>query len=156
MSSHFQFVDDHCDTFPVKWLCQILEVSRSGFYRWRAAAPARDVRASADEELAARIRAIHDDSDGTYGAPRVTAELRDAGIEVNHKRVERVMRVNGIVGVHLRKPVRTTVPDPDAAPVPDLIRRDFTASAPNTRYVGDITTSQSVTVNFCIWRRCWT
>ena len=139
MSSHFQFVDDHCDTFPVKWLCQILEVSRSGFYRWRAAAPARDARTSADEELAARIRAIHDDSDGTYGAPRVTAELRDAGIEVNHKRVERVMRVNGIVGVHLRKPVRTTVPDPDAAPVPDLIRRDFTASAPNTRYVGDIT-----------------
>jgi len=139
VSSHFQFVDDHCDTFPVKWLCQLLEVSRSGFYRWRAAAPARAARASADEELAERIRAIHDDSDGTYGAPRVTAELRDAGIEVNHKRVERVMRVNGIVGVHLRKPVRTTVPDPDAAPVPDLIRRDFTASAPNTRYVGDIT-----------------
>ncbi len=49
MSSHFQFVDDHCDTFPVKWLCQILEVSRSGFYRWRAAAPARDARASADD-----------------------------------------------------------------------------------------------------------
>ena len=139
MSSHFQFVDDHCDTFPVKWLCQLLEVSRSGFYRWRVAAPARAARASADEELAERIRAIHDDSDGTYGAPRVTAELRDAGIEVNHKRVERVMRVNGIVGVHLRKPVRTTVPDPYAAPVPDLIRRDFTASAPNTKYVGDIT-----------------
>ncbi|ELB89049.1 putative transposase orfB for insertion sequence element [Rhodococcus wratislaviensis IFP 2016] len=139
MSSHFQFVDDHCDTFPVKWLCQLVEVSRSGFYRWRAAAPARAARTSADEELAARIRAIHDDSDGTYGAPRVTAELRDAGIEVNHKRVERVMRVKGIVGLHLRKPVRTTIPDPDAAPVPDLIRRDFTASAPNTRYVGDIT-----------------
>ena len=68
----------------------------------------------------------------------MTAELRNAGIEVNHKRVERVMRVNGIVGVHLRKPVRTTVPDPYAAPVPDLIRRDFTASAPNTKYVGDI------------------
>ena len=137
--SRFQFVDDHCDTVPVKWLCQILEVSRSGFYRWRTSAPSRAARARADEELAARIRAIHADSDGTYGAPRITAELRETGIEVNHKRVERVMREHGIVGVHLRKPVRTTVPDPDAAMVPDLIRRDFTASAPNTRYVGDIT-----------------
>ncbi|MGV9743292.1 IS3 family transposase, partial [Rhodococcus zopfii] len=137
--SRFQFVDDHRDTVSVKWLCQILEVSRSGFYRWRAAAAARAERARADQELAERIRGIHDDSDGTYGSPRVTAELRDAGLEVNHKRVERVMREHGIVGVHLRKTVRTTVPDPDAVAVPDLIRRDFTASAPNTRYVGDIT-----------------
>ncbi|MGW5152485.1 IS3 family transposase [Rhodococcus koreensis] len=137
--SRFLFVDDHRDTAPVKWLCQILEVSRSGFYRWRAAAPARAERARADQELVERIREIHDDFDGTYGAPRITAELRDAGIEVNHKRVERVMRENGIVGVHLRKTVRTTVPEPSATPVPDLIRRDFTASAPNTRYVGDIT-----------------
>ncbi|MDO1481832.1 MULTISPECIES: IS3 family transposase [Rhodococcus] len=137
--SRFQFVDDHRDTVSVKWLCRILEVSRSGFYRWRASAPARAERARADRELAERIRVVHADSDGTYGAPRVTAELRDAGLEVNHKRVERVMREHGIVGVHLRKTVRTTVPDPDAATVPDLIRRDFTASAPNTRYVGDIT-----------------
>jgi transposase InsO family protein len=137
--SRFQFVDDHRNTFPVKWLCQILEVSRSGFYRWRTSAPARAERARADQKLAEQIRVIHADSDDTYGSPRITAELRDAGIEVNHKRVERVMRENGIVGVHLRKPVRTTVPDPDAAAVPDLIQRDFTASTPNTRYVGDIT-----------------
>ncbi len=137
--SRFQFVDDHRNTFPVKWLCQILEVSRSGFYRWRAAASARAERARADQELAEQIRVIHADSDSTYGSPRVTAELRDAGLEVNRKRVERVMREHGIVGVHLRKPVRTTVPDPDAAAVPDLIQRDFTASTPNTRYVGDIT-----------------
>lgn len=137
--SRFQFVDDHRDTVSVKWLCRILEVSRSGFYRWRASAPVRAERARADRELAERIGVIHADSDGTYGSPRVTAELRDAGFEVNHKRVERVMREHGIVGVHLRKTVRTTVPAPDAAVVPDLIRRDFTASAPNTRYVGDIT-----------------
>ncbi|ELB89240.1 putative transposase orfB for insertion sequence element [Rhodococcus wratislaviensis IFP 2016] len=137
--SRFQFIDDHCDTVPVKWLCQILEVSRSGFYRWRACASARAARARADEELVARIRAIHADSDGTYGVPRVTAELRADGVVVNHKRVERVMRENGIVGVHLRKTVRTTVPEPSATPVPDLIRRDFTSSEPNTKYVGDIT-----------------
>lgn len=137
--SRFQFVDDHRDTVPVKWLCQILEISRSGFYRWRAAAAARAARARADEELAERIRVIHADSDSTYGAPRVTAKLHADGVAVNHKRVERVMRENGIVGVHLCKTVRTTVPAPDAAAVPDLIRRDFTASAPNIRYVGDIT-----------------
>ncbi len=74
--SRFQFVDDHCDTVPVKWPCQLLEVSRFGFYRWRAS---RAARGRADEELAERIRGIHADSDGT-GAPRIAAE-RDAGIE---------------------------------------------------------------------------
>ncbi|TCN50203.1 helix-turn-helix protein [Rhodococcus sp. SMB37] len=77
--SRFQFVDDHRNTFPVKWLCQILEVSRSGFYRWRTSAAARAERARADQELAEQIRVIHADSDDTYGSPRVTAELRDAG-----------------------------------------------------------------------------
>lgn len=69
----------------------------------------------------------------------ITAELRDAGRRVNHKRIERVMRAAGIVGLHLRKKVRTTLPEPSATTVPDLIQRDFTATAPNTRYVGDIT-----------------
>ncbi len=86
-----------------------------------------------------RIRAVHADSDGTYGAPRVTAELRDAGLRVNHKRVQRVMRRFGIVGVHLRKKHRTTIPEPGAPRVEDRIGRDFTAQAPNTKYVGDIT-----------------
>jgi len=137
--SRFQFVADHCDTFEVKRLCQVLQVSRSGYYRWRAAAAARAERARADAELAVRIRVIHADSDKTYGVPRITAELRDQGSVVNHKRVARVMRAIGIAGVHLRKKVRTTVPEPSATPVPDLLVRDFTADAPNTTYVGDIT-----------------
>jgi transposase InsO family protein len=137
--SRFRFVDDHRDTFGVKRLCRVLEVSRSGFYRWLAAAPAREARRQADDELAEQIRAIHAETDGTYGSPRVTAELRCAGRRVNRKRVERVMRERGIVGVHLRKKVRTTVPEPSATPVPDLLKRDFTAEKPNTRYVGDIT-----------------
>ncbi|CAM5489373.1 Putative transposase InsK for insertion sequence element IS150 [Streptomyces hirsutus] len=69
----------------------------------------------------------------------MTAEFRDEGERVNHKRVARVMRKFNIVGLHLRKKVRTTIPEPAATPVPDLLRRDFTAIAPNTRYVGDIT-----------------
>lgn len=139
MSSRFQFVEDHRDAFGVKRLCRILQVSRSGFYRWLAGADARTERARADADLAEQIARIHTDSDGTYGVPRVTAELREAGKRVNHKRVERVMRKFHIVGLHLRKKVRTTIPEPSATPVPDLLRRDFTASSPNTRYVGDIT-----------------
>ncbi|WP_143734378.1 IS3 family transposase, partial [Microbispora rosea] len=137
--SRFQFVADHAGAFGVKRLCRVLSVSRSGFYRWRAAAPVRAARAAADAELAGRIRKIHAEFDGTYGSPRSTAELRQGGARVNHKRVERVMRDQGIVGLHLRKKVRTTVPQPAAQKVPDLLKRDFTATEPNRRYVGDIT-----------------
>ncbi|MFE2640592.1 IS3 family transposase [Streptomyces scopuliridis] len=132
--SRFQFVDDHRGAFGVKRLCRILTVSR-----WLDGADARAERARADAELAGRITDIHAGSDGTYGAPRVTAELCDEGERVNHKRVARVMRKFSIVGLHLRKKVCTTIPEPAAAPVPDLLRRDFTAAEPNTRYVGDIT-----------------
>ncbi|MFF2813123.1 IS3 family transposase [Streptomyces sp. NPDC058000] len=139
VGSRFQFVDDHRDVFGVRRLCRMLQVSRSGFCPWLAGAEARAGRARADAELAERIARIHRESDGTYGVPRVTAELKDAGRPVNHKRVERVMRKFRIVGLHLRKKVRTTIPEPSATPVPDLLRRDFTAQAPNTKYVGDIT-----------------
>ncbi|MDH6711024.1 transposase InsO family protein [Kitasatospora sp. MAA19] len=137
--SRFQFVDGHRDAFGVKRLCEVLGLSRSGFYRWSAASPAREARRRADEDLAARITAIHTESDETYGSPRVTAELRACGVAVNHKRVERVMRERGIVGVHLRRRVRTTVGEPSAVPVPDLFGRDFTAAVANTKYMGDIT-----------------
>ncbi|MFB4320726.1 IS3 family transposase [Actinomadura sp. 21ATH] len=137
--NRFQFVDDHADAFGVKRLCRVLGVARSSFYRWRSGAAARAARARAETELVARIAVIHAEHDGTYGSPRITAELREQGLRVNHKRIERVMRVHGIAGLRLRRKMRTTVPDPDAAPVPDLLQRDFTADAPGRRYVGDIT-----------------
>lgn len=139
MSSRFQFVEDHRGAFGVMRLCRILAVSRSGFHRSLAGASARAGRARADTELAEHINRIHQESDGTYGVPRVTAELKEAGTPVNHKRVERVMRKFHIVGLHLRKKVRTTIPEPSATPVPDLLQRDFAAQEPNTKYVGDIT-----------------
>ncbi|WSM88029.1 IS3 family transposase [Actinacidiphila glaucinigra] len=120
-------------------LCQVLEVARSSFYKWRASRQARAARERADASLAERIRAVHTEWDGTYGRPRITAELRDEGEHVNHKRVGRVMRKYGIAGLRLRKRQVTTVPEPSATPVPDLLGRDFTASAPNMKYVGDIT-----------------
>jgi transposase InsO family protein len=82
---------------------------------------------------------VHRESDGTYGVPRITAELREDGERVNHKRIARLMRAAGLAGVRLRRRHRTTVADPAAAKAPDLIGRDFTAREPNTKYVGDIT-----------------
>ncbi len=139
--SRFQFVADYSTTYEVKRLCELVEIERASYYAWKAAAPAREARAAADAELAERIRAVHK-KDNTVGAPRVTAELNDgvgAGERVNHKRVARVMRGHGIVGYRRRRKVRTTVPEPADAKVPDLLNRDFTAQAPNQRYVGDIT-----------------
>ena len=74
--SRFQFVADHCDAFEVKWLCAVVEIARSSFYAWLAAADSRAARTAADEDLEARIRAVHTE-DNTYGAPRITAELND-------------------------------------------------------------------------------
>jgi transposase InsO family protein len=137
--NRFQFVDDHHERYGVKRLCRILGVARSSFYYWKATASARAARAAADAELADRIRAVHAAHDGTYGVPRITAELRERGAPVNHKRTARVMRSIGLRGLRLRRRHRTTIPDPAAAKAPDLIGRDFTAAAPNQRYVGDIT-----------------
>ncbi len=139
--SRFQFVADHQSTYSVKRLCQVLGIARSSFHKWVAAAPARAARAADDEALAARIRAVHD-VDRACGAPRITAELNDGASDserVNHKRVARVMRERAIVGLRLRRRVRTTVPDPHAPLVPDLLERDFTTDEPNVKYVGDIT-----------------
>ncbi|MEU0022315.1 IS3 family transposase [Streptomyces rochei] len=137
--NRFQFVADHQRRYGVKRLCTILGIARSSFYYWRRTAADRAARQAADARLADRIRAVHRESDGTYGVPRITAELRDAGERVNHKRIARVMRSIGLAGVRLRRRHRTTVADPAAAKAPDLIGRDFTASEPNAKYVGDIT-----------------
>ena len=139
--SRFQFVADHRHAFEVKRLCEIVQITRSSFYAWQDAAPRRAARAAADAQLADRIRTIHE-VDRTQGAPRITAELNDGAAReerVNHKRVARIMRAHAIAGLRLRRRVRTTIPEPADQKVPDLIRRDFTAPAPNQRYVGDIT-----------------
>lgn len=92
-----QFVEDHQRRHGVKRLCDILGLARSSFYYWRRTAVTRAARQTVEAGLAARIRKIHQDSDGTYGAPRITAELRDeGGPAVNHKRVARIMRTIGI------------------------------------------------------------
>ncbi|MFC6093952.1 IS3 family transposase [Saccharothrix lopnurensis] len=137
--NRFGFVSENRRQYGVKRLCQVIGLARSSYYHWKATAPDRAARAAADADLAARIRVIHRESAGTYGVPRITAELHDTGHEVNHKRVARVMRGIGLAGLRLRRRHRTTLADPTAVKAPDLLGRDFTAQEPNTRYVGDIT-----------------
>jgi len=123
----------------VKRLCRVLNVSRSGYYRHLVGAQARAAREVADRAMAEEIRAIHDEHQGAYGAPRVHAELRGRGHKVNRKRVTRLMRVNGIVGRHLRRGKRTTIATRSATAVPDLVARDFTAAELDSKWCGDIT-----------------
>jgi transposase InsO family protein len=137
--NRFQFVYEHARQHGVKRLCRVLGLARSSYYYWLNAAETRRVRREADAELAARIRVVHCGSHGTYGAPRITAELNESGATVNHKRVARVMREQRISGVRLRRRHATTIADQTAAKAPDLLSREFTATEVNTKYVGDIT-----------------
>lgn len=114
-------------------------MSRAGYYRHLATEQARAERQAEEERTVSEIRAIHTEHHGAYGAPRVHAELQARGRKINRKRVSRLMRINRIVGRHLRKKKRTTIADRTAPPAADLVMRDFTADALNTRWCGDIT-----------------
>jgi len=139
MTSRWRFISEHRAEFGVKRLCRVLQVRRQGFYEWLAGEPARAQRAADENSLAEEISEIHQEHRAAYGSPRVAVELRRRGRRVNRKRVERIMRHHGIVGVTRRRRRSLTKPDQTAAPAPDLIGRDFTATAPGQRLVGDIT-----------------
>lgn len=117
-------------------MCRVLEVSPSGYYAWRTRS--RSQRERADEALCKRINAIHDWSEGTYGAPRIHAELRSEGWCVGRKRVARLMQAFGLRGVKRRTFMATTDSDKRARPAPDRVERDFTATAPDELWVSDI------------------
>lgn len=125
-------------SYPISLLCRVLRVARSGFYAWRSRPPS--CRSIADATLTSRIRAIHTGSRGTYGVPRVHAELGDAhGVRCGRKRVARLMRRAGLAGVCRRRSVRTTRRDIAAAPAPDLVKRTFAAHELDRLWVADIT-----------------
>jgi len=123
--------------YPVTTMCRVLEVSTSGYYAWKKRAPSE--RAQCDAVLTKRIKEIHQWSDGTYGVPRIYAQLAEEGVHVGHKRVARLMQAEGLQGVSRRKFVRTTERSPSARPAPDLVDRDFTAPGPDRLWVADIT-----------------
>jgi len=117
-------------------MCRALDVSPSGFYAWRERDPS--ARAEADAELVEKICVIHEQSRATYGVPRVHAALATEGVRVGKKRVARLMKLAGLEGVSRRRKYCTTR-DPNARPAPDLVDRNFLATAPNQLWVADIT-----------------
>ena len=136
--SSFRLIDAERANYPVATLCRMLGVSKSGYYSWRSRPPSR--RSREDETLTETIREIHGRSRETYGSPRVHAELRSLGFRCGRRRVARLMRKAGIRGcVRGKKKRRTTRRDPQTAPAPDLLHRDFVAAQPNRIWLADIT-----------------
>lgn len=136
----FVFIRAHERIFHVTTMCRVLEVSRAGFYKWRAQPLAERVKA--DAVLAARIRAIHTGRRRAYGSPRVHRELRDQGIRCGEKRIARVMRLNGIRAVAPRR-YRVTTQSGHREPVaPNRLARRFgvgVQAGPNSAWAADIT-----------------
>lgn len=122
----------------MKVMGRLLGVSPSAYYAWRTRQPS--AREQANAELLGHIRQAYKDSRGTYGSPRIVPALRIKGIECNHKRVERLMRLNAIQGVSRRRKRPTTTDSKHTLPIaPNVLNREFTAAAPNQKWLGDIT-----------------
>jgi len=129
-------VSENQAAYPIATMCRLLGVSSSGYYAWRKRMPSR--RAQADAVLLLQIRAAHAASYGTYGVPRIHAELRANGIRVGRKRIAGLMSAVGLAGVSRRKFVTTTIRG-DRRQAPDLVDRNFTAEKPDLLWVADIT-----------------
>ena len=138
--------------FPVVAACTAAGVSTSAYYAWTASAQGAVERHRKEVRLVGEIRRIHARSGGTYGAPRVTVELRRRGRVVNHKRVERLMRTRGIVGYRPRRRRSLTRQDRAAPPAPDLLGRLLDPDQVDLAWCGDVTTSPPMRAG-CTWPR---
>jgi putative transposase len=134
--SAYRFIAAERASYPVALMCEVLGVSRSGFYDWAGRAPSR--RFLEDRAHTERIVAIHRSSRGAYGAPRVTAELRAQGVRISRKRVARLMRAARLQGRHLRRPPSIRRRG-FTRPVPDLLARRFDPGALDRVWAADIT-----------------
>lgn len=134
----YEFIHHHRDQFPVSRMCQVLAVSVSGYYAWRKRPLSQ--REMANQELVRHMQTIAEQSDQTYGSPRIHAELRDQGHRCNLKRVARLMRRHGIRAKQTKrvKPARKAA-GRKAAVAPNRLAQNFTASRPDQTWLTDIT-----------------
>jgi putative transposase len=139
--TRYRCVDDQkAAGFPVAAACQAAGVSTSAYYAWAVREAQGPTPRQRDEAaLVVEIRRIHGESDGTYGVPRVTAELARRGRAINHKRVQRLMRRHGLVGHRPRRRRSLTKPDQHTPPAPDLVGRLFDPERPDHTWCGDLT-----------------
>jgi putative transposase len=136
--SCYRLIDAEKPHHQISRLCRVLGVARAGYHAWASRPPSQ--RTLEDAYLGEQIRQIHARSRGTYGAPRVHAELRlGLDVHVGRKRVARLMRDHGLQGVHRRRRHGSTRRDPTATPAPDLVERNFLPPEPDRLWVADIT-----------------
>jgi putative transposase len=134
----FAFIHEHRDDWPVELMCEVLAVSRSGFYAWRRR-PMSD-RAKRQQELTDKIRLVHAQSRRTYGSPRVTAELKDQGVCICENTVAKLMKQAQIQAKIKRRFLPRTTDSAHAHPIAaNRLDRDFAARAPNQKWACDIT-----------------
>jgi len=134
----FRFIEDRRADYPVRILCNALEVSPAGYYAWRSRPESR--RSTANRQLVNDIKRVYRDAYGRYGSPRIHIELKAQGRGVSRGRIERLMRHHGIRAIMARpRWVRTTDSRHDLPIAPNLLDRNFVAPAPNCVWLADIT-----------------
>lgn len=133
----FAFVLAEKASYPIAMLCRVLEVSRSGFHAWRGRPPPPRIRS--DAQLAAHVVAVYTRSRKTYGSPRVHAELKAKGVRVGRKRVERLMRENGLEARRKRRFRKTTDSKHSSPIAPNVVARKFNVAAPDRVWASDVT-----------------
>lgn len=134
---NYEFVTEHRAEYPVERMCRVLGVSVSGYYAWRQRRPS--ARQQSDEYLLTQVRSVHAASRGLYGSPRVHAALRQQGTVCSRKRVARLMRQANLRSRRRpRRRMRTTDSAHTRPVAPNLLQRNFSATAPNQKWVSDI------------------
>lgn len=133
----YAYIERRRNRFPVRQMCRLLAVSASGFYAW--CKRPESARTHRDRGLLAKVRQVHEASKGVYGSPRVHAELVAQGISVGRHKIAQLMRSARLRGCPKRRYRATTKRDPNHPVAHNLLKRNFTADAPNRRWAGDIT-----------------
>ncbi len=133
----YDFIHSHLLLWRIQVMCKALDVSKSGYFAWRNRKTSQ--RHRRDQELTDSIGAIHIRNRSVYGSPRVHRELKDQGVDISRKRVARLMRHAGLSGKPTRRFVVTTDSNHDLPIATNVLRQDFSASAPNQKWVTDIT-----------------
>ena len=133
----FQSIERCRDNFPIRMMCRLLKVSRSGYYEWRSRKPS--IRQQDNDRLLQKIIDIHDDSDGVFGSPRIHDELRLKGETCSINRVARLMHRNTITGIPSKKQWRKRKSSERPGDIKNHLKRDFGATEENTKWVTDIT-----------------
>jgi len=133
----YQFIKERQQQFSLTALCRVMAVCRGGFYAWRKRE--KSARQQQNESLTEQIQAVHEESDQTYGSPRIFAELQEAGVACSEKRIARLMRLHGIRALLPQRFVVTTDSNHDMPVAQNLLDRMFGAERPDTRWSADIT-----------------